>query len=54
MEEWGSCDKNKQRIFSVPITQSATGDIGGIILDDEVRSWSKKSPLALMAPTTDK
>lgn len=38
-EEWGSCDKNKSRIFSVPTKQATAGDI-----DDEVKSWSIKSP----------
>lgn len=38
-EEWGSRDKNKSRIFSVPTKQATAGDI-----DDEVKSWSIKSP----------
>jgi hypothetical protein len=39
--------EQKYPVFSVPTKQAATGDTGGIILDNEA-----KSPLGLVAPTT--
>lgn len=50
----GESEETKCQISSVPTKQAATGDKGGIILDEEVRSWSKKSPLTPVAPTIDK